>query len=180
MFEIKKINLDEYDFFYDHLSNHFPDSERKSRESELKTFSNEIFKPNFIYFNEKIVGYLCYWELDEFCFIEHFAILEEYRNKGIGTSFLKHFIQNKNKNIILEVDIPNANDFKNIALRRINFYKRIGFKVNEYEYYQPSFGDGFPQIAMYICSYPNQIDSSEFLNIQNLIYRFIYEIKIKL
>ena len=57
--------------------------------------------------------------------IDELYIMEEYRNQGIGTAFIKH-LMNGNKNAVsLEVESTPSNK----AAARL--YKRLGFKKSE-------------------------------------------------
>ena len=180
MFELRSINVDNFDEFYEYLSIHFPSDERKIKEKELEEISNLMFKPNFIYLDNVLVGYICCWEFSTFCFIEHFAILEEHRNKGIGTDFLKYFIGKSKKYVVLEVERPKLDllpDESDLAYRRIKFYERIGFNVNNFDYQQPSYGLGLNPLPMYLCSYPKPLIESEYDVITCVIYHYVYNVK---
>ncbi|MHB8104869.1 MAG: GNAT family N-acetyltransferase [Dehalococcoidales bacterium] len=87
-------------------------------------------KPSVILYNNEPIGTLCFMKkegpifLGRF-FIEHFYILPEYQNKGIGAFVLKHFL-----------DIAdNAGLPVNLMVLSINpaasLYTRLGFKVIE-------------------------------------------------
>lgn len=88
--------------------------------------------------NEKISGHLTYSLSNDTCHIHEFFILEEYRDQGHGTFFLKEFIQETKVNkFILEPDPINPNNillqekWKKDYKRLIKFYERIGFKMEE-------------------------------------------------
>lgn len=117
--KIRRIKEDEFDDFYKLLEQDFCFNERKSKSNELLCFKNQKFCPNFIILDDKIINYFCYWNFDDFIFGEHFAILKPLRDKGLGTAFLKFFVENIDKTIIIEVERPFDEDSK----RRINFYK---------------------------------------------------------
>ena len=97
---------------------------------------NEIFKKykqnynptinefihNLVYaVDNKIVAFLIYTVIYENCEIIDIFVLEEYRNKNIGSLLLEKVIgNNKDKNITLEVNVNN--------LSAINLYKKYGFE----------------------------------------------------
>jgi len=57
------------------------------------------------------------------------AVKEGYRNKGIGTKFMKNIFDIlgfKNKYLLLEVENPNYGDNIKLKKRRVEFYKRHG------------------------------------------------------
>lgn len=88
-----------------------------------------------LYSEDDIVkGYAICMESKDIVFIYYFAVFEEYRKNGIGSKFIEElaeFYEDK-KAIICEVEsIETAkNDSeKNIRKRRVDFYKRLGFKI---------------------------------------------------
>lgn len=171
--ETRRISGKEFDVFYSLLSKDFPYEERKSREDELAAFNNNKFNPLFILKNNKIVGYMCYWDFKNFIFGEHFAIVEKLRNNGIGTTFLREFVSNINRRIIIEVERPDTINAK----RRIEFYKRLGFVVNSFDYFQPSYHKDEKEVPMFILSYKKQITESEYKEYFSEIKREVYNKK---
>ena len=60
-----------------------------------------------------MVGILCVWHITAGYFLEHFAVLPEFRGKGIGFNMLKEFIAfaKDGKKVFLEAKTaPGAND----------------------------------------------------------------------
>ena len=74
--------------------------------------------------NNEVIGYLEYSLIYDRIEIDNFSVLEEYRNKGIGTKLMSYLvslaISLRVVNITLEVRVSN-----NIA---INLYKKFGFR----------------------------------------------------
>ena len=97
MFRLKKITKVDFDKFYSLLEKDFCFAERKTKEDEFETLKNSKFSANFIYHNDLLIGYICFWDFEEFLYIEHFAIIEELRNQYWGTKFLKEFVLNNLK-----------------------------------------------------------------------------------
>ena len=89
--ELKTISKAEYDKYFALLEDDFCLEERKTKIDELAAFEDKNFSPNFIYEDGKLIGYACYWEFEDFLFIEHFAILKDMRGTGCGSRFLKEF-----------------------------------------------------------------------------------------
>jgi len=83
--------------------------------------------------NKKMYGYLIGSflknEFEKWGYIDDVFVLKNYQNKNIGRRLIGKFIEiSKNKKIKkfrLSVDIKNG--------KAINFYKKIGFKITEYE-----------------------------------------------
>lgn len=80
------------------------------------------FTHNIVYTVEKnIVAFILYTNIYENCEIIDIFVLQEYRNKNIGSLLLEEFIKNNlTKNITLEVNINNK--------PAINLYKKFGFE----------------------------------------------------
>lgn len=168
--ELKKISKNEYDKYFSLLEDDFVLEERRTKEDEFAAFDNQAFSPNFIYENGNLIGYACFWEFDEFVFVEHFAILKNMRGTGCGSRFLKEFSESKNKPIVLEVELPE----NEIAKKRISFYERLGYVINPFEYYQPTYHEGLELVPMHIMTYKNTLSKEQFdsfvLQIKNLVY----------
>ena len=168
--KLKKITLDEYDKFFALLENDFCLDERKTKENELKAFDSPNFSPNFIYDGETLVGYVCYWEFENFLFVEHFAISKEMRGTGCGSRFLKEFSETKNKPIILEVELPETE----IAEKRIKFYERLGYVVNNYPYIQPAYQPESKPVDMFVMSYGSSLSKQNFDDFTQKIKKVVY------
>jgi len=132
LIDIKKLNIDK---FYKLHKQDFPFDERRSKEKYKQLLNNLNFKSTYIFLENKLIGYINFWDFNDFIFIEHFAIFKELRDKGYGTKFLNSFLQNTSKDIIFEIE-PATDE---ITTRRANFYLRLGFKFSDVEYYQPSY-----------------------------------------
>ncbi|MBE6051466.1 MAG: GNAT family N-acetyltransferase [Clostridium sp.] len=170
---IKQGNIKEdFNGFYDLLYKSFPTIERRTYEGQKKLLNNDLY--NVLYFkaNEKVAAFLAYWEFEDFIFIEHFAVDENLRGRGTGTKILDDFLINSTKEVILEVELP----LEDIAIRRIEFYKRIGFNFNDYEYMQPPLQKDNEYFELKIMSYPKKISREKFLKVRDEIYKVVYSI----
>ena len=170
---IKRIDVKDFDYFYSLLEQDFCYEERRLRDDELKVFSNELFHPYFIYEDKTIVGYLCFWEFDDFIFGEHFAILKEIRDRALGSTFLKEFMTKLDKPFVFEIEIP----FDELSKRRKNFYNRLGVAFNKYKYSQPSYHNDDKVLPMIFASYPKPLSKKEFNRIVNLIRINVYNVE---
>ena len=168
--KLKKITLDEYDKFFALLESDFCLDERKTKANELKAFKESNFSPNFIYDGEIFVGYVCFWEFENFLFIEHLAISKEMRGTGVGSRFLKEFAENSNKPIILEVELPETE----IAEKRIKFYERLGFVVNQFPYIQPAYQPESNPVDMFVMSYGSSLSKQNFDDYTHKIKKVVY------
>ena len=104
---------------------------------------------NAIYVQEQVVGMSIYWELDGFVYLEHFMILPEYRNQGIGAWVLQQLANSTTLPRILEVE--PASDA--LTQRRVAMYERNGYAVVCTNYYQESYRKGGQGIPLWLmCS----------------------------
>jgi len=119
---------------------------------------------------QKTAAFIAYWQLEGFVFIEHFAVSQALRGGGIGANFMREFLSFINMPVILEVEPPDTQ----AAIRRIEFYKRLGFKHNRFEYMQPPMREQFDYIRLDIMSCPQSFTKNEFLPLKNKIYKLVY------
>ena len=117
-----------------------------------------------------IKGFLSFWSLCGFNFIEHVAVKKDYRGQGIGTELIRNYFKQNNLKTILEVETPT----NSIKTKRIKFYEKLGFKLNFYFYSQPSLKKGLQGVPMYIMSYPEELNFREFINLREELYKNIY------
>lgn len=169
-YTLQRITLEQFAQYYSLLEEDFCFLERKKYQDELDAFANNRFTPAYIYVNSKPVGYICYWEFEDFLFVEHFAILKELRNQGFGNAFFEEFLYNISKLVLLEVERPTDV----ISEKRIRFYERIGFFVNKYEYRQPSYHQDDKLVSMLICSYNRSITVGEYNDFIDQIKNTVY------
>lgn len=152
----------------------FPEDERRNLAQQKNLLNRTDYKFISIKDNDKILGLLGIWEFKNFSFIEHFAIDKNLRNKGLGSKIIKEYFNSANKLVILETELPNAND---MAPRRIEFWKRTGFNLNLYDYIQPPYSKGKSPVPLYLMSYPREISEKEFKNIRKDMHAKVYGLK---
>ena len=103
--------------------------------------------------------------------MEHFAVSPKYRNEGIGKSVLQQLLGIEKK-VCLEVEPPVTENAK----RRIDFYRRNGFYLNEYPYIQPPISNGTEPIPLLIMTTGGMVDEEEFSRIKQSLYVNVYGI----
>ena len=104
----------------------FPEYER-FRETSL--LANLIDNAESMHFNGiredgESVGFFIYWDLEDSYYIHFIAVFPEMRNRKIGQKVLDWVSENLHLPVFLESEIP----FDEITARRLNFYKRNGFR----------------------------------------------------
>ena len=137
----------------------FPYEERRVFSDQQSCMSDERFKFLQIFESSQAVGFTALWDLDGFLFIEHIAIDADKRSGGYGTKAIELIKSTFNKPVILEAEAPETEQ----QIKRIRFYERLGFKINDFPYEQPSYhgGEGVP---LKILSFPSLLTDVEFEN----------------
>lgn len=116
-------------------------------------------------------GFLSWWKLDGFNFAEYFAIRKNMRGRGLGSVVLNKFLRRTKKPVVLEVEAFDTNTAK----RRIKFYQRLGFKLNDITYIQPPLNKSNEQIPLTIMSYPELIPQAKRQSVIDQIFTNVYK-----
>jgi ribosomal protein S18 acetylase RimI-like enzyme len=150
----------------------FPPDERREWAQFTELLNNPDFFLKAISIQKKLIGLLTYWNLEEFLFIEHFAIRDAERGKGLGTQVVNQLIAETASPLILEVEEPITETAQN----RIHFYERFSFSVCKSEYFQPPYSADKNKVKMLLMSYPDEVSDEYFTIIKDRIYRLVYGI----
>lgn len=177
MIEIKRIsthNTHLYAFMESLLIESFPVEEYREL-ADMRKYTDDMpdFYNNIILDNSVPVGFVTYWLLGDFYYIEHFAISPEHRNGGYGAKLLAHLAQTLQKPIALEVEMP----VEEMALRRINFYKRQGYVLWQKEYHQPPYRPGYDKLPMLVMVQGNLDAEKDFEKVKKAIHGKVYGVK---
>lgn len=167
---LKKLNLSDFDEVYKMLQENFDFNEYGTYNSQKELFTYPLYTPYGIKENNKIIAFISIWKLNNFSFIEHFVVDKQYRKNGLGTKILNEALKLTNRLTCLEVELP----INELNIRRIDFYKRNGFYLNEYNYKQPSMANNKQPIDLLIMSFPKAIGEKEFNSIKLELYNTVY------
>ena len=151
------IEEERFDLVFSKMTAAFPYEERRDISDQKECLNNKYFKFSEIFDNELDVGFIALWDFPEFVFIEHIAIDEEKRAGGYGSKTIELVKETYKKPIILEAEAPETEQ----QIKRIRFYDRAGFKMNSYDYEQPSYHAG-ESVPLKILSYPELLNQKEF------------------
>ena len=164
---IEKLKLHEFDTVYAIMERSFPLEEYRAYEAQKALLE----KPSYgIYVAKEadcILGFAAVWELEGWRFVEHLAVSPQFRNRGIGAELLSYLAE---KHCCLEVELPETE----LARRRIGFYQRNGFFLNDYPYLQPSLGEGRSPVPLHIMTTSNTVSPEEFSKLKALLYSRVY------
>ena len=149
----------------------FPVEERRPLQSINSLITTQIFDFLPIKHDGEFAGFANIWHFEHFIYIEHFAVLPNKRNKGIGAGFLRKLQEKYQTNIVVEVEKPD-ND---TAKRRIEFYNRCGFQLLPEQYIQPPYSEELESVEMRIMLYSNPLKiQPDFLEIQSTLHKQVY------
>lgn len=111
----------------------FPPEQRRDRLEYERLFATSSFR--LLTAEEECVpvGSLLVWELPSFIFLETFAVKSSYRGHGIGTQLLEFASGQWSKPQLLEAEPPETA----AAARRIAYYERFGYLLNDWNYWMP-------------------------------------------
>lgn len=171
---IRTSDVQHYQFMENLLINAFPPEEYRSLE-ELRNYTDHTdnFHNNLILDGNTPIGFITYWDFNNFYYVEHFAIDPNQRNGGYGKSVLEHLSENLHRPIVLEVEMP----VEEMAQRRINFYKRQGFTLWEKEYQQPPYKPGDPFLPMYLMVKGDLQCDRDFEEVKRRIHKEVYNVQ---
>ncbi len=162
-----------FDRLFSLLEISFPTSERRTYSGHLSEFDNAEFH-SICYVPNELKAVLNYWDFGEFVYAEHFAVAPELRGQGTGSALMGELrAVVGNRTLVLEAEPPSDSS---IAARRIAFYERLGFMLNEYEYIQPPLIEGEGPIPLVIMSAPDKLTESEYIKIRDRLYKDVYKI----
>ena len=134
---IRKLMQKDFDKVFQMIETSFPEDEYRTYDEQKALLDKKTYE---IYIlpdsdDNTIKAFIAVWKFDSFAFIEHFAVNPRYRNAGIGSEFLNEFVRMQGKMICLEVEPPNSE----MSSRRISFYQRNHFFLNQYHIHSPPF-----------------------------------------
>ena len=171
---IKKLNPSDFDTVYSILEESFPPDERRTYEGQRALLCNPKYCIYTFCEGEEVLAFMAIWDLLDLAFVEHFAVRPALRGNNIGSQMLKEIKELLNRDICLEVELPNCE----IAKRRISFYMRAGMFLNEYEYIQPAMAKGRAPVPLMIMTSDSFIDRVQFERIRNDLYTEVYDLSL--
>jgi ribosomal protein S18 acetylase RimI-like enzyme len=154
------INQDDqyFDEFWRIYTISFPLNEKRNLDQQTAVYNTPEYHLNIYIIDRQLIGFISFWTATEFTFIEHLAIAPEFRNRGLGKTILKPFLENSSKPVILEIELP----VDDTTRRRLLFYESLGFHVNKHQHFQPPYHSGDEPIPMKILSFPGMISTSDY------------------
>ncbi|MCM3698440.1 GNAT family N-acetyltransferase [Paenibacillus macerans] len=151
----------------------FPEIERRTYAGQKELLSNPYYRlitePDA---SKRLVAFLAVWEFPLFRFVEHLAVDPSVRGGGLGKKLMAAYLEKTQAPVILEVEPPVAD----LAKRRVDFYKRLGFHLQPFDYVQPPLQRSQPDLPLKIMSYPGPLTEAEFARYKEILYTEVYKV----
>ncbi len=169
---LRVAEIKDFDAIFSLMEESFPKDEYRTRDEQADLFENQTYR---VYLdvspsNGEIRGFAAVWVLDGVCFLEHLAVDPRHRNGGIGARMLGELLEIFDGRICLEVELPKTE----IAVRRIAFYERCGFTLNDDPYLQPPMSRGQNPVPLRIMTSWGRLRQDEFSSLRDLLYDRVY------
>ena len=135
----------------------FPIEERRLMDDQVRVMKKPNYHFDIMIDENQLIGFLLWWDFETHRYIDHFATSTQHRNRGFGKLILEKFMASNDKSILLEVELPNSS----MNQRRIKFYERIGFKLNQHYYEIPLLKEDQTSLQLLLMSYPNLLSTKD-------------------
>lgn len=168
---LKLLETEKFDDVFAIMEESFPRDEHRPYDEQKELLSNPYYR---IYVigdeNGEIKSFAAVWQFEKFGYVEHLATSSRFRNLGLGGVMLRELRKLSENKICLEVELPT----NELSKRRIAFYERNGFYLNEYPYVQPPISKGRNEVDLLIMSSDGKITKDEFDDVKNTLYKHVY------
>lgn len=162
-----------FNSLFELMEQSFPACERRTKAEHWAEFRRPQFRSLCYCPEGKVAGFMNYWEMDDFLYLEHFAVSPELRGRGIGAELAEELKKLARGLIVLEAE---PSEQSNMAQRRTRFYERLGFSVNPYDYLQPPISAAQPPVPLRLLTYPRAVSREEYLRIRDELYTKAYRV----
>jgi len=160
----------------------FPLNERQAIDTIKKRIKGNLYRMFIARSKDKVVFMTLLYPLKktDFVLLDYMVTEENFRNKGIGTKFIKNILKKiSSKYLILEVENPRYGNNKEQRERRVNFYKRLGAKeMKDVRYILPPLSGNIPteMILMVLPEYGGgKMDGSLVKKLIVQMYKELYD-----
>lgn len=119
------------------MEKQFPPEEMKLFEEFNTLFEKTPYKCEILFDAKSTVGYILYLE-NEYLWVDYVAIFSEFHSKGYGSKIFEILFEKYSqlKGVFFEVEPENQENIQTI--KRMNFYKKLGCKNLNFNYYYPN------------------------------------------
>ena len=150
----------------------FPEEERRDwTEIIADDFSAGLY---LISCDNDIVGFVTAWEFGEVLYFEHLLISSSQRGLGIGAQVIQALKDLANgKHLLLECEPAHAAP---MAQRRLDFYARLGFVKQDFDYIQPPYREGGVSVPLHLMATAN-LTQDTLIRLKQTLYEVVYRQK---
>jgi len=135
----------------------FPLHEKRNHAAKVRAFNHANYQLQAWFDDAQFVGMIGVWDFGDYSYIEHLAVNDQLRGQGYGKQMLSQFLQ-QSPQTILEID-PLTTE---IAHKRLRFYQSLGFQVNHFAHYHPTYHANIADHELIVLSYPRQLDQQQY------------------
>lgn len=150
--------------------NAFPPEERRPWSLQEQYICDQVLQTLLLDYHHSFAGFVFFWTLPGFTFIEHMAVDPGLRGRGAGSAVL-HWMEQQYPRIVLEAE--PASKSKDAA-RRIQFYERLGYSPFAADYTQPAYQPAYQPQPMLLLHNP-RTDMLPFERVAASIYEHVYQ-----
>ena len=150
----------------------FPEEERRDwTEIIADDFSAGLY---LISCDNDIVGFVTAWEFGEVLYLEHLLISSSQRGLGIGAQVIQALKDLANgKHLLLECEPAHTAP---MAQRRLDFYTRLGFVKQDFDYVQPPYREGGVPVPLHLMATAN-LTQDMLISLKQTLYQLVYRQK---
>ncbi|MDR0972351.1 MAG: GNAT family N-acetyltransferase, partial [Prevotellaceae bacterium] len=131
----------------------FPLCERRIYDGQVRIMSEHRYTLEVWTNEERVIGFVGWWNFGAFRYLEHFAVNPLCRSEGYGSLILSEWIRADVLPVVLEIE-PVTDE---LTHRRQSFYHRLGFCDNSMIHVQPPYHPTTQPVTLWIMSYPAPI-----------------------
>jgi len=135
----------------------FPLEERRTLDEQIKLLDEKDYRMLCYIDNDILLSIVFYWKISSYTYLEHFAVNSNLRGKSYGSKILENFIKD-NKNIVLEIEEISDD----ISKKRLKFYKKFEFQLNEHKHYQVPFRKGEKELKLLLMTHKKVLKKDEY------------------
>lgn len=136
----------------------FPIFEQRTSDQQAYAFAHSQYRLIAYSDQGELIGFISYWEFEDYLYIEHFAINTDIRGRGYGSQLLSTFVQSADRRILLEID-PIVDE---VSRARQRFYQRCGFHTNPYPHRHPPYRCSYPAHSLIVLTTEQVITEAEY------------------
>lgn len=168
---LKRLCESDFDEIFNIMKKSFPAEEMRGYDVQKALFGKkEYFAYGTRNEDGSLAAFITMWRFDDFTFGEHFAVSQELRGSGIGGKIINEAAKIAKGLFCFEVEPPVTETAK----RRIAFYERNGFILNDFHYIQPPLSENTGSLRLMIMSYKKPLSHAEFTAVKNTVYKNVY------